>query len=349
MNRIFIARVVLPRIFKINSVPVIAKLYGWALAERRTPVLLDLFNKFFYQLLFLFIQRFYPFRYQGSFLLISGKQTEKIYFNAKNAQFDALYRPTFAQNGYEPELTTLLFLLINREDILYDIGSNWGYYSLLAAAKPHFRGTVYAFEPFPSTFQDLVSVVKQTSFQEKIRCFPVALSDKNGQTTMRFSGVLQSGFAYIPSVHEDSILSPHAQVQTKTLDSLDLPDPTIIKIDAQFHEAAIFRGGKNMLRRTKPLIILENCINFNKTDETVGPLSLLEKAGYLFFFPCFVTGNKDKQFIPSEADRTNYFSETLALVEFDRQERFLYRDTINIFAVPKEKLNIVNAKFKAIK
>lgn len=344
MKRILTTKVHRRTLFTVKYIPALAKAYAWVMGKLWISRFQELFISTPVCLLYLFIQRLFPFPYEGIFELTLGKKKEQIRFNAKNAQFDALYRPTFWKNGYEPELTALLDVLVEDSDIFFDIGSNWGYYSFLVASKTRFKGKVYAFEPFPSTFQDLVSVVSQSSLKDKINCQGIALSDHNGEANMMFSGLLQSGFAYIPPEQSHATLNPKARVPVRTLDTLDIESPHIIKIDAQFHEAAIFNGATKILQKNKPIIVLENCINFNNVDETMNPLWILEKMGYGFYFPCFV---KDKKniVVPSEADRDNFYSDTLALIQIQIDKRFLYRDTINILACHKDKLKLLTSKF----
>ena len=48
--------------------------------------------------------------------------------------------------GYEPAETMFLEAILPRCQIFYDIGANWGYYTLLAATHPQFFGETFAFE-----------------------------------------------------------------------------------------------------------------------------------------------------------------------------------------------------------
>jgi len=76
----------------------------------------------------------------------AGSRT--ILFCACNTQFGTLYMP---QNKpiYEPETSALLDRLVGDDDVFFDVGANWGWYSVLIAARPTFHGTVHTFEPFP--------------------------------------------------------------------------------------------------------------------------------------------------------------------------------------------------------
>ena len=50
---------------------------------------------------------------------------------------------------YEPETSALLDQLVGDDDVFFDVGANWGWYSVLIAAWSTFHGTVHTFEPFP--------------------------------------------------------------------------------------------------------------------------------------------------------------------------------------------------------
>ena len=47
------------------------------------------------------------------------------------------------------------------DGVFYDIGSNWGWFTMHVASRPGFRGKIHAFEPFASSYADLCDLVRQ--------------------------------------------------------------------------------------------------------------------------------------------------------------------------------------------
>src|SRR3989344_1004339 len=115
--------------FKIGRLPWIVRLYLWATKGGvGTGVKLGIF--------FLF-QRFWPWRLVGKFYL----NDEEITYDATNTQFGSLYNPG-TEKGYELELMALLDVVMDKKGVLYDVGCNWGYFSVFAASKKNFEGSV---------------------------------------------------------------------------------------------------------------------------------------------------------------------------------------------------------------
>ena len=72
---------------------------------------------------------------EGSFYYRTKQDSKKVLFNGRNLQFHALYDVQY-KYGYELETACLLATLCKGNRPLFDIGANWGYFSLLAAALP---------------------------------------------------------------------------------------------------------------------------------------------------------------------------------------------------------------------
>ena len=93
--------------------------------------------------------------------------------DAGNRQYNVLYFQKY-RHAYEPEVSTIISTLLPHDGVLYDVGSNWGYFCLMVASSPEFTGHCHAFEPFPSTYGDLADVVRQAGLEPfgKRRGFP---------------------------------------------------------------------------------------------------------------------------------------------------------------------------------
>ena len=68
---------------------------------------------------------------------------------------DLISREVCLTGCYEPPVTRLLQRRLNRGGSMVDVGANWGYFSLLAAAAVGREGRVISLEPDPRQFAAL--------------------------------------------------------------------------------------------------------------------------------------------------------------------------------------------------
>ena len=255
-------------------------------------------------------------------------------FNARNTQFGAFYLPQ-SLPVYEPETSALFDRLVGDASIFFDIGANWGWYSVLVASRPGFVGTVHAFEPFPETYADLVSVVAQSGLDGRIVCHDVALADHDGQSTMAFSDGVQSGLARLGE-------NGGTTVRLARLDSLGLPDPDVVKIDAEDHELEVLQGAAAVLEKARPFVVFENWLHRDRPGLTLDPFTLLAGMGYRFFYPGWTAGG-DGACISMDPPSGNVLE--LALIPFLPVQRFQLPSQLNVLAVPKDRLAELRVRF----
>ena len=70
---------------------------------------------------------------EGSFIFCAGGRRQRVSYDARNLQFKALYDPKY-RNGYELETSLLMRKLCHGGGAFFDVGANWGYFSLLVAS-----------------------------------------------------------------------------------------------------------------------------------------------------------------------------------------------------------------------
>ena len=147
--------------------------------------------------------------------------------------------------GEKDQLEALLALLRN-DDVLYDIGSSVGAWSIPAAAKLS-KGKVISFEPDPENRQRLQSNYELnglTNFQT----MPIALGDKPGELELFTAGA----YAASPSLRPVNKISTSIKVKIETVDDLiarkEIPMPTVVKIDIEGAEMMALQGMSNLLR-----------------------------------------------------------------------------------------------------
>ncbi|MDP7640270.1 MAG: hypothetical protein QGG73_11240 [Candidatus Hydrogenedentes bacterium] len=82
--------------------------------------------------------------------------------------------------GYEASSLALLDILVGRDGCFFDVGSNFGCFSLSIAARPGFTGRVHAFEPYAPSFADLSNMIERSALTALISAHRLALSDYDG-------------------------------------------------------------------------------------------------------------------------------------------------------------------------
>lgn len=181
---------------------------------------------------------------------------------------------------YEPEVSALLDHLIRFDDVVYDVGANWGYFAIRAAAVPGFQGTVHAFEPMPGTAADARMAVDHLGLGNHVHVHELALSDTNTTLRMATEDAKHTGIARVVDGHDENT---HA-VSAKRMDDLDLPPPDIMKMDIEGHEHACLTGAADTLRTHHPTVVFESWYSESE-PEWRAPLQTLNDAGYTLYDP----------------------------------------------------------------
>lgn len=138
---------------------------------------------------------------------------------------------------------------IPRAAVVYDVGANTGFYTLLAARRAGPDGAVHAFEPNPRNLAPLREHVRLNRF-DRVTVHPVALADRAGEMAFSDSG------SFTGRLTEQGAL----RVAVATLDQIAgerrAAPPTVMKIDVEGAELSVLRGGRELIERHRPVIFL---------------------------------------------------------------------------------------------
>lgn len=336
-NPVFSRKLKLRNPFQIVSLPLLSKLYLTGYRGHPTYLRKFIFGFTFRQLHKILWRT--GWRGTGRFLYRSSRAEKIIKFNARNTQFESLFMPRFV-NGYEGEITALLDIILEDKAVFYDVGSNWGHISLHVASRPYFCGEIHAFEPFPSNFHDLEDIVNQAGLETVIHCHNTALSDSSGRKIMILPPDLRSGGVRVAT-------SKHGvQVETTTLDELNIKKPDVIKLDVEGHEKNVLMGGKKLFAEFYPMLIMESLAEYGYPGVTLDAIQLLVEMRYVLFQPAFLVQIDGHTVAVCQGYRGKLPEEVeLGLFEFIPSERFLFRDYINIFACHSSKLDKLEKLF----
>jgi FkbM family methyltransferase len=171
------------------------------------------------------------------------------------------------------------------DDIFYDIGANYGFYTALAQHLIE-NGEVHSFEPSNKIFPYLerMATSDNRTFLNKI-----ALSDSTGELTF-FDCYM--GHASGKSTTVEDVATEHRAgyekiiVKALTLDEYcsSHTTPTIIKMDVEGAESNVLEGGRHTLERASPVIAIELWSGEGLYEYSLKALNILSTLGYTPFF-----------------------------------------------------------------
>jgi FkbM family methyltransferase len=275
-------------------------------------------------------------RFRGKFTYRRGSESREIPFDGRNGQFEAIHDPLY-RNGYEPETSLLLARLNHGPSVFYDIGANWGYFSLLVAAAPGFTGKIHAFEPNTVSRADLIATIAAAGLGDMVTPHALALTDFTGESHLRAGASFRTGLAGLSTAGDGT------RITVKRLDDLELPPPTCLKIDVEGAEAAVLRGAARVLRTARPFVVIENFLNRDAHEGTLEPLLLLEAAGYRLFVPALALRWQGTDLLTSYWTHiptllAEQQAAPIHLMPLHARERFLFSHHLNLLACPEERV-----------
>lgn len=168
----------------------------------------------------------------------------------------------FRYGFFEEELTRTFLRFLKPGMVFFDVGSHFGYFSLLALRLVGPTGQVHAFDPTPSTFQVLS---KNLAGRPNVRLNNAAAYSSDDTLTFNDFGVEYSAFnsLYAGKIERDERrgLTPRSvQVNAVALDGYIARTgvvPDFLKIDAEGAELDILRGMERTLAEKRPMLTLE--------------------------------------------------------------------------------------------
>jgi FkbM family methyltransferase len=152
--------------------------------------------------------------------------------------------------SYEQEKQAMFVANIGVGAVVYDIGANVGFYSLLAAELVGETGRVIAFEPLARNLE-LLRVHVRINDLKQVEVIDAAVSDRAGEAA--FDNQTNASMGQLNSAGQ-------LKVRTVSLDDLTargtLPLPDVLKIDVEGAEMAVLEGAKETLEKCHPMIFL---------------------------------------------------------------------------------------------
>jgi FkbM family methyltransferase len=148
------------------------------------------------------------------------------------------------------------------EGVIVDVGAHDGLLTLPFARLPGAR--VIAFEPLPAAFARLQAAVlaEYGAIPPQVTLRPEALGAAPGRLTLTVpiagGAAIEQWASLVKDYGEfDGVAAERHAVAVITLDSLDLPRLTHLKVDAEGAEEEVLAGARETLIRCRPVLSLE--------------------------------------------------------------------------------------------
>ena len=189
---------------------------------------------------------------------------------------------------YEPELQAALRELIQPGAVVYDVGANIGYVTLLLAKAAGETGKVYAFEALPENAERWRMNMAINGMQARLSLFAGAVTQTSGP--VRFLVHASGGMGKVAGSagRQDKYLS-EISVPGISLDEFVYgqgnPPPQVVKMDIEGGEVLALPGIRRVLREARPLMLMElhgpeSCRNAWQTLTSAGYTICWMRHGY---------------------------------------------------------------------
>lgn len=176
--------------------------------------------------------------------------------NTKQSKKSAVVRRHLKNGSWEKHISKILYDNAKPNTNAIDIGGFIGTHTMaLSDIKNKGSGKVYTFEPQPWACELIKKNIKKNKIKN-VKVYNVALSNKNG--TIQFCSD-STGGSTICTEKKRSLKSWKQvyNVKMKPLDSYNITNVSIMKIDVEGHEISVLEGALKTINKNKPKIVIE--------------------------------------------------------------------------------------------
>jgi FkbM family methyltransferase len=180
---------------------------------------------------------------------------------------------------YEPELQSALRELVPANAVIFDVGANIGYVSLLLAKAVGVSGKIFAFEALPSNVEQLRRNLVLNKMENRVMVIPSAVTQTSGP--VRFLVHTSGGMGKVAgSAGRDDLYRSELTVPGISLDDFVYgqgnPLPQVIKLDIEGGEVMALPGMQRILTEAHPLMLVE----LHGQESSQVAWEMLTAAGY---------------------------------------------------------------------
>jgi FkbM family methyltransferase len=180
---------------------------------------------------------------------------------------------------YEPELQAALGVFVRPGMVVYDVGANIGYVTLMLARRAGPAGRVFAFEALPANVERIRSNLALNR-QNNAEVVPTAVIDQTAEVTFYVHDSVGMGKAAGSAGRQDEQYKGEIRVPGLALDEFVYtqgnPAPQVVKMDIEGGEVLALPGMRRILRDEHPILLLE----LHGPESEKVAWELLTAAGY---------------------------------------------------------------------
>ncbi len=143
---------------------------------------------------------------------------------------------------------------VRPDDVILDVGANFGYYSVTLAAGLDRRCRVHALEPNPANFDRLCRHISWNGLDRVVQAHRLGVSDRNETVTMTRPAENTGHAAVVPNgeIPGVTLTTLDSFCESLALDRLD-----VLILDVEGYEERALKGAVRTLARFKPLVFVE--------------------------------------------------------------------------------------------
>lgn len=142
--------------------------------------------------------------------------------------------------------------------VLYDIGANLGFFSVLGARLAGPSGRIFAFEPVPANAA-AIRLHARLNALDTVDVLELALGARSGRAVL--SVPEDAGWAHLERYAPDREVPSKVEVEVACIDELleasRIAPPTVVKIDTEGAELEVLRGMERTVRAHGPALVCE--------------------------------------------------------------------------------------------
>jgi len=164
-------------------------------------------------------------------------------------------------NTFEFNITHFIknFLIKKTDSICVDVGANIGYYTILMS---YYSNKVYSFEPVSEYFSILKNICIKNKIEEKTVLHNFALSSENKETNINVT--TESATLHMLDSWKLQDMRQINKVLCFKMDDIINEKIDLIKIDCDGHDPFVIKGAENIIRKYKPIIVVEVAKSYYK-------------------------------------------------------------------------------------
>lgn len=193
-----------------------------------------------------------------------------------------IYKQLALDGTREVAATKVMPSFISPGDIILEAGANIGYYTIMMAQLIEKKGKIFALEPDPDNYIQLVRNLELNKIdQSLVQTKQLGVADSVGE--MQFYVTRNSNLHSMVKPKDPTTIKHVETIKTTTIDAFASAHtrPNVIRMDVEGFEVHIINGMANLLKSPEPLkMFIELHPQIIGADQTVDMLQTLKQSGF---------------------------------------------------------------------